>query len=272
MKRGRNGGKNADTQLNIRVDFWAAQAFRDFCERNLVTQNEALRLLLQNVGQDYYERTDPLQRRLQQQEEIIEKLQKDNDELRSERAEKHKRLLNQRRDWFRIVDKMLMRIVDRYCVPPDDDTEPLKRMKFKDAKKYYDFKSYQYPESADCFLLTIDFVCFGKSVAPPIFVCGVDETDSRVKVRWYPKKEYLALSPRSESYVYEGAQWLICCLQATDGAMDMVAGVPFGAPEQAEYDDDKEPEFESAYDMIRKIGIDEMIARAERAKEDEYFD
>lgn len=267
MKRGRNGGKSADTQLNIRVDFWAAQAFRDFCTRNLVTQNEALRLLLQNVGQDYYERTDPLQRRLRQQEEIIKKIQADNDELRRERAEKYRRLLNQRRDWFRIVNKMLMRIVDRYCVSLYDDTEPLKRLSFKRAKEYYDFKSYQYPESVDCFVLTMHFVCYGKGVAPPMFICGVDETGNLVKLRWYPKEEYLGLTPRAERYVYGGAPWLVGCLQATDGAMDIIAGIPFAdSINQDDRTDNKEPV--CMHDMLGKSSLDVLIARLEGIKDE----
>ena len=75
------------TQLNIRVDASAANAFRDFCSEMHVTQNEGLKLLLASSKQDLAKIT-PLQEHILKQQETISALMEKEKILRKEYAEK----------------------------------------------------------------------------------------------------------------------------------------------------------------------------------------
>jgi len=91
------------TQLNIRVDDSAADAFRDFCSEMHITQNEGLKLLLASAKQNLAKIT-PLQEHILKQQETISALMEKEKILRKEYAEKYHAALKLRRDLAHVMD------------------------------------------------------------------------------------------------------------------------------------------------------------------------
>lgn len=214
------------TQLNIRIDDSAAVAFRNFCSAKRVTQNEGLKLLLTSAGQDTKAKIAPIQEHILKQQETISVLMEKEKTLRKEYAEKYHTALKLRRDRAHVMNKMLDYIIDRHRTDLNTDHELFCIYRPKFAKESLNFKSYRYPSATGCKVITLDYLTYGMGIAPALFICGKDSSGNLTKLRWYPKEDYIGISPRSEVYSYKGAQWLIGFLQSPDGATDLVAGIP----------------------------------------------
>ena len=214
------------TQLNIRVDDSAADAFRDFCSKMHVTQNEGLKLLLASAEQDTEAKIAPIQEHILKQQKTISALMEKEKAIKKEYTEKHHTALKLRRDLAHVMGEMLDHIIDRHAADFNTDHEPLNIYRPKFAKESLNFKSYKYPSSAGCMVITLDYLAYGMGIAPALFICGKDTDGTLIKLRWYPKTEYIGIPPRSEIFSYTGAQWLVGFFQSPDGATDMVAGIP----------------------------------------------
>jgi len=75
----------------------------------------------------------------------------------------------------------------------------------------------------------MQYLFYGKGTTPPIFICGETADGKRIKVRWYPKAEYIGISPTSRAFAYEGSKWLMGYVPTRRGATDLVAAIPLAS-------------------------------------------
>jgi len=252
------------TQLNIRTDELTVWAFRNFCTTRQVTQNEALKILLHPTEQESAARISPIQEQLSKQKRVIAALTDELNTLRHKHAEKQAIFIKRRNDWIKVMDQLVTYIIDKQNAYSDDDREPLKIQRFKTAKTQLNYKSYHYPTNTGCLIITLHYLAYGKGSVPPLFICGEDSSGNLIKLRWYPKAEYIGISPHSKVHSYEGSQWLVGYLQAVDGATDMIAGIPLDSIANISQ---PKPKFSNSYDLIRTMDLEAMISHAEQVRD-----
>ena len=107
-------------------------------------------------------------------------------------------------------------------------------------------------------MIYLEHLVYGKPSSPPTFVLGRTENQERIKLRWYPKKEFLGIWPRNERFAKRDSKWLMGYLPAQDGAVDLVAAIPMESVGICE---------EKNHIAKRKVpSLDEMLMNAEHKK------
>lgn len=238
-----NDCKDSLVQMNIRVKKSVAQSFRSFCEERRVTQSEGLRLLL--IGEDFSERDSIMkvyrQEMIEKHDEILI-LREQNKELLELQKGKESWVLHQRKEWIRIAKAMLGFVINRTTIQHYNYETAMKPLRFKSRWGKRLFHSHQYPTTGDCYEVHISDLVRGlqnKKVNPdhdtPIFVCGKLNDGTPVKFRWYPKKDFIGISPNDERFGSGEGPWLLCCIISKDGAADLVCAVPLSVIGKNEY-------------------------------------
>lgn len=214
-------------QLNLRVRSDVIEAFKTFCESYHVTQSDGLRLLLLTDHSSHDQIMDSVWQETESYKQEIAKLQQANVELRQKRIDKEQREFQLSQDWAMITRQVVDYITD-YSHPDNSLLPRLAPMSFSASKRKLDFHAYQYPAAAGCCTLTVDNLVYGKGRKPALFVLGRNDDDQLIKLRWYEKKDFVGISPRSSRYARKGTKWLVGCVAAKDGAMDLLLNIPLG--------------------------------------------
>lgn len=214
------------TQLNLRVREDVVQNFRRFCRENDITQSEGLRILLVSAkGSSRCDMALSMQRELKRQEQCLRMMEANNKELRIQLKSAAQTNSKKLKEWAAVMRKLLDSIAE--AVPHAELTNPkLKVQSFHVAKKSVDFKKYQYPAGSNLCTVRLDALVYGKGLTPPIFVLGHTLEGIPIKLRWYPKAEWVGFPPKATMYACKDAKWLMGYLPAKDGAMDLIASVP----------------------------------------------
>ena len=212
-------------QLNLRVRSDVVEAFKTFCESYHVTQSDGLRLLLLADHSSHDQMMDSVWQETEFHKQEIAKLQQANNDLRQKRIDKEQREYQLAQDWALITRQIVNYITD----PSGISTSTLPRltpMSFSASRYKLDFHAYQYPNEAGCCTLTVDSLVYGKGRKPALFILGHNENNQLIKLRWYEKKDFVGISPRSSKHALKGAKWLVGCVAAKDGAMDLLMSIP----------------------------------------------
>ena len=227
-----NGAKNPTpprsmTQMNMRVEEHVADIFRMFCQKQNLTQNAAMQILLSEDDNSRAEVIRSLQKENAALNEVIRKLKEDNKQIRSEDYQQKLALFKQRKDWIFVMRQLLnFFIANRNEDPVDKEREDLKPVSFKFAKENLFFKNFAYPSECGCEIICLEYLVYGKGMAPPVFLLGYTENQERIKLRWYPKKDFLGIWPKDKRFAKQDSKWLMGYLPAQDGAVDLVAAIP----------------------------------------------
>ena len=207
------------SQLNIRVSIQMLGIFQRFCEKLGITQKEGFLHLLHCADWDALSK-DPL---FLEQKKIIERQRMQIAELESKlRSESRgqwadRRLKQSLSDIKQFVALYIKLLFDPPAEPP---------LKIRPPKEANKFDAYHYPESAGEALVELHALYYSHGRYPAVFVCGKDlATETKIKLRYYPKETYLGCSPRSVFSV-EKANWLVHYQHAKDGAMDLTVALP----------------------------------------------
>ena len=221
---------DAITQLNIRVKEETAQAFRNYCNHMNLSQSDGLTYLLSIQG--------PIQipslfRDLRYYKELAQYLQKENTAQKKAATERQ----NKEREIRRAIAAFSAAVVHAaqetcgyFLHRPALKPKPYRR-----AKTYDNLEQYKYPEQSGCTTITLTDLAFGRGKAKPdrsftntkaaIFVFGQTAND-KIKLRWYPKKDHIGITPTNEEYAHLGSEWIVAYRIANDGAADLIASVP----------------------------------------------
>lgn len=248
-------------QLNVRVTYDVSEGFKRFCKRMGVTQSNGLRLLLLSqqekcpriVAHSYQE--DMLAKA-----DTIAKLK---EELR--KAKEKLVALPKPKNEEKARSTVIRRAVKQALrqQKPASYLTPLLPISFYKAKGVVDFSSYSYPSEEGVCFLALDALVYGRSHLKqfsPLFVLGRTADGSRLKLRWYPKKEFVGISPTSRSpFYHKGSFWSVGYALANDGAYDLYAAIPAESLEPA-------PMFEDSLPAPSTRSLDSIIASAEVSK------
>lgn len=244
-------------QMNLRVREDVMEAFRLFCKEHGMTQSEGLRaLLLQSGCAEGYGMVESVKRDMQRKDDEIAELKEENGKLRGKRDSGFYHCVK----WADVVRELLDHILDK-TEPTDTETEPLKANRFGESAKL--FHAHQYPEMSGTCHLKVEAFIYGNSERgrkAALFVLGTTPDGRKIKLRWYPKKEFIGVYPHSRQYAYEGSEWLMGYIAAESGAVDLIAAIPVDMLPKKEKDNC--PNIASE----RKSALDQQIFGAERRK------
>lgn len=245
-------------QLNIRVTYEVSEGFRRFCKRMGLTQSDGLRLLLlaqkekcpRIVAHSYQE--DMLAK-----DDAIAKLKEELCKAKEKLAvlPKPKNEEKAHATVIRHAVKQALRLQE-----PNPYLTPLLPMGFNKAKRVIDFSSYSYPgEDGACFLF-LDALVYGRGRRPALFILGHTTDGSPIKLRYYPKKEFVGIAPTAKSPLYhKGSFWSVGYVLANDGAYDLYAAIPVDKFESA-------PTTENPLSSPHTRSLDSIIANIEISK------
>ena len=93
-------------------------------------------------------------------------------------------------------------------------------------RQFEDVDMYEYPETAGTFQIRPQVVLRGHGRYSAWFVLGVTESGRYLKVRYYPRKDYVGVPIPDSRFTVRGSVWLVGCEAANDGAMDLYCSYP----------------------------------------------
>lgn len=227
-------GTDTLKQLNIRVKPCIAQSFRAFCSERNLSQSNGLRLLL--LTEDYNARELVMRSFLQEVNEKnaeIACLEEKCKELTELQKENETWVQYQRKEWTRIAKEIVGYVIAHSNLASPHLRTSLKSCSIKGTEGHRLFQLHQYPSSGGCYEVTITGLVRGYSRRKqdveqydPLFVCASMADGTLLKMRYYPKADYIGVHPAKWDLTYWGEQWLLCCIIAKDGAADLICAVP----------------------------------------------
>lgn len=219
---------NAPTQLlqlNIRVDHSEFDAFCALCEENNLTRREGIVMLLSEHKPAV---SDPLI--LEQKATIIEQLEAI--KALNERATRLSRGANADINLKNTLEFCRIGIARYIELSLGEDNTNEKAIKCLSWNQFdasdFDRRQYDYPEADGYTVLQMEAMCYGHGRRPAIFLWGIDtERKQRfIKLRYYPKTNYMGLSIPHSPYLQKGNLILIGHKTASDGASDVYMALP----------------------------------------------
>lgn len=228
--------EDADTliQLNVRVKTSIAQSFRAFCTERNLSQSDGLRLLLQ--GEDFNTRELVMQsylREINSKNAEITYLEEKNRELAQLQNGKETWILHHRKEWIRIARHIIGYMIEYSDLSSPELTASIRPYGIKSIDGHKLFNDHRYPSAGGCYTVTITGLVRGFSRRKhtpeqysPLFICAIEDDNTPIKMRYYPKSEYIGIPPAKWNLTYWGDHWLLCCIIAKDGAADLVCSLP----------------------------------------------
>lgn len=226
-------------QLNIRVMSDVSQRFHTFCSRFGGTQNEALDTLLH-----LYEASSEIQEVLSKTCVTLNNLkQTSNNQAEEIKILKHTLSQKDREISVRKNQEIsVLRQVVEFLTDSLYDTYntgvPLDRVSYKEALRTGMFGKFTYPSESGISIVTLDGLAYGKSGSKtidsikgynntPLFLFSHTDTGQHIKLRWFPRKEYIGIFPTSSKFAIQGSRWLIGYLVNTAQTnVDLILGIP----------------------------------------------
>ena len=260
-KEDKQKDKEKLVQFNVRLKESIAKAYRSFCNEQSVTQSDGLRLLL--LGEDFADRDAVMQ---SYQREIValktenSKLKEENKKLLALQRDKESWALRHRKEWIHVAKTIVRRMVERAYIPyfPFELNKRILRLKSKEG--YELFSSHNYPQKGGCYEVIVSGLVYGiggENNGPertvPLFVCGKHKDKIPLKFRWYPRQDFIGVSPNDRNISFEG-KWLLGCVIAKDGAADLVCAVPLCWLDRAET---------AMLELNSELGLDDEISNAQ---------
>lgn len=220
----------ASESLSVRTTEDVANAFRQYCRDNALTQSQALASLLDKANQTGDENilVRDLADRLGKADEQLKQAYQKNENLQNAlKKEKQSKEYPKKYQAARLQDELLKAFFHRVSSPKSPGMIKLKKCSPKiSAHIFPERGEYNYPDHDGVILLYLEHMAFEKTTYPPLFIYGRDADGNKKKVRWYYKRsERYGISMWESPYLFEGAPWLIA-VQKTGDVADMVGSLP----------------------------------------------
>ena len=242
-------------QFNMRVRQQDKDAYNEMCNRELLSKKDMFSLLVRSMDEkSTFEDT-----RISMLKQRIEKESKEL-EIAHNRIE---RLYNfvqhdkRYKNTVAIVNQMWNTYIHSMSAidhSGDYDVHDIMRAKYSD----YSPNEFSYPD--ECSGVT-EFVLLGlvyMKSASGIFVLGRTLDGKRIKLRSFPKKDYIGtIIPRSK-WSFFGSKWIVAWNTASDGAKDLVGSfyVPLSLDSMRAEDFDIVEHYNSVDALIRKADVE----------------
>lgn len=243
-------------QLNIRVDRSEFDAFSVLCEENNLTRREGIVMLL---SEHKPAASDHLI--TEQKETIIEQLEA----IRSlnENAARLSRGANADVNLKNALEFCRIGIA-RYIELSMDASDARKTKLHCLSWNQFDAldferQNYSFPEADGYTVMRLEVMCYGHGRRPAIFLWGVDVEKKRfIKLRFYPKTNYIGLPIPHSPYLQKGNLMLVGHKASSDGAADLHMAIPF--PRNAAL-------WQEAFESTgHKVSLDNLIRNASKPK------
>ena len=201
--------------LNIRLLENELQQFNAVCDENGLSQRETLnRLVMLANRRNYLEK-------LRKAEKELGLLKEENKRLKQGQVLEEREITRRYKESLLCVKSML----NNYVLPNRTSAKEEKIISAQRARFEQLHTDYYYPEGRGVCLLEVDRLARGTGKRPPVFVFGRTEAGDKIKLRHYPKREYVGQYPSRLRNVGNGAKMLVAYVTAKDGATDLVAGL-----------------------------------------------
>lgn len=208
--------------LSVRLKESEKQQFLRFCKRKKITQKQGFSLLLDYAENDG--NTKQLHAILAEKDAQIYKLKQENKLIQT------RKVMQEVKKGIEDHTSFLKEGLKQYLgelFASDIKTEPLKVISYR---RYMREKEpsieYVYPETDGFMCIKLEALLWGMSRKRALFVLGITENGSHIRLRYYPKDEFLGYPLYGCPYAYKGARWFVGFRQSKDGAMNLVAAFP----------------------------------------------
>ena len=220
-------------QLNIRTNDTTKHAFNSFAKTRHLYAGDALTLLLNEVAKleaedacsELYYQIIEHQSTLYQQREELNRLRATLSKYRAEGA-----ILSSEKHQLEAALTLISGIADWYnkqVTPVDQPIRPIRYKRWKKTVSLQTKQQYCYPNwESGLLVMQIEEVLWGKGRYPAIFILGVGADGTKVKLRFYPKKTHVGISPRHSPFCTRDNMWLFVYQRSNDGAADIVGSLP----------------------------------------------
>ena len=201
-------------QMNLRMPESDKRAFDRYCKKNRLKAREGLGLLMDQLTGDSSHLNELLAE--------VKALRRENDHLKERLAVLRGETLPGSEQKAHAYLQFLKPGIQRYIqqLYPSTENASLPTFPYKQFRKQTGIRC-EYPESEGFLVLTAEAMLWGHHRAR--FVVGRDQEGKWLKVRYYPKPVYMG------SVIWEypkGTRWLLGCLRASDGAMEIASAFP----------------------------------------------
>ena len=110
--------------------------------------------------------------------------------------------------------------------PQRDVIHPVKSRPYKGfTRALLPDEEYVYPAEEGFYLIRLETIIWGNHKS--CFYAATSADGNRYKLRYYSKDWFMGIPPRGSGYEEQDSLWLVGCKRAADGAMDLIAAMPF---------------------------------------------
>lgn len=121
-------------------------------------------------------------------------------------------------------------------------------------------EEYNYPEKEGFYLIRLEAILWGNHKS--CFYAATCSDGNRYKFRYYTKDWFVGVPPRGSGYEEQDSLWLVGCKRAADGAMDLIAAMPF--PNRKIYDCAQKSNMDIRLEKPQKPSLENRLADIER--------
>lgn len=215
--------ESATTSFSMRIAHPAAARFRLLCRERGITQSQMLSMLIDEFTGVNDLLLRDIDQRINAATFALEQEKLTGEEHKSQLLDR----LSKQREQQLIIKKALGAQLEYKKYAVDDDGELIPKYTNKQAKEdFRDRYKYIYPDEPGTMRVEIDALYYGQpgwSGVSALFVCGRNKaTGAFVRFRYYPKEEYVGISPMDPLFRKEGIQFVVGYTKAADDAMNLL--------------------------------------------------
>lgn len=213
-------------QLNLGVSEDEKILFDAYCKRLGVSRREAFAMLLDaansKTGSHYESIISGKEKKIEKQGQEIKRLEH---KLALATGE----AIPMRELWASTMFPFMLNGVKQYLqllFPQRDVIHPVKSRPYKGfTRVLLPDEEYAYPEKEGFYLIRLEAILWGNHKS--CFYAATCSDGKHYKYRYYSKDWFMGIPPRGSGYEEQDSLWLVGCKRAADGAMDLIAAMPF---------------------------------------------
>jgi len=227
-KKGASKQEGRTLQMNVRMQEEDRKHFDSFCKQMNITQREGFGLLLDQILEK--ENVSHLEKILMDYQKQIRILEKERDKIQKEKCVLKRKSLS-KEDNDRKKKRMILKNgIEKYlaCLFPEEANTTCRKLgNYKKFTKSLPREiKYSYPDEEGFAEITLDAVVWGNALTHACFIMGTSNIGERIKLRYYPKSDYVGISMKDSTYAEVGSKWFVLFMNAPDDAMDLIAAFP----------------------------------------------
>ena len=221
----------ATERLSLRVSEDEKMAFTSFASELHMTQHEAFLYLLNfastNFGTDGWQTKQYNNRRIKRAESKISSLEKEKKKLQRQLSEQDNQglpFIQSSKIAFikECVSNYLQHFISTIG---EDDVLPTDNYRLFTSSQSNE-NMYQYPPDEGFIIFTPQICLLGHTKPSAWFICGQDEYGHQIKMRYYPKRDFIGPHLTNTRFWRPGTRWIVGARASKDQAMDMVIALP----------------------------------------------